>query len=373
MRYRIISADSHAEEPSELYERLPPEYRARAPHMEERDGGLYWIQEGQRPVRQDVAGSKLTEEDRRREFREGAGERGGWGREAGTDIPLRLADLEEDGVSAEVIYPQGLFKVVASPDPDYQMAFARLYNDWYEEIFGEHKDKFVVSACIPMLDIPAAIEEAQRVVGMGFRSLSLPVSMPSLPYNRPDYEPFWSAVEELGVPISFHVFTRGENQIPEDLGEVNSHGADLFYIALGMAEAMSPLSMLAAAGVLQRHPNLKFVLAECGIGWLAWFLTLLDELNAKRHMWQTPRLELQPSEFFKRQGYATFGDDALGLRNRDVTGVECLLWGTDYPHDEGTFPHSREVIARTFKGIPEGEARKMVCDNAARLYGFAMS
>ena len=367
----IISADSHAEEPVELFERLPAKYRDRAPHIEERNGGTYYIQEGQRPIRQDIAGSRVTEEDRRREFRDGDAPGQRHGREGGTNIPIRLADIEEDGISAEVIYPQAIFKILASPDPDYQLVFARLYNDWYVEIFGEHRDRFVVSATIPMLDIPAAIKEAQHCVAMGYRSLSLPITMP-IPYNRPDYEPFWSAVEEMGVPLSFHVFTRGENEIPEDLGEEQSYGGDLIHISLGMATGMSPLAMLTASGVLQNHPNLKFVLVECGIGWLAWYLALLDELNEKRHMWQTPRLEMKPSEFFKRQGYITFGDDEIGLRNRDITGVDCLMWGSDYPHDEGTFPNSREVIARTFKDLPEAETRKMVAENAAGLYGFQL-
>ena len=103
----IISADSHASEPDELFQRLPEEYQRRAPRLEERNGGLYYIQEGQRPVRQDIATAQLTEEDKRREFRAEDGT--GYGREAGTDIPLRLADLKEDGVTGEIIYPNGIF------------------------------------------------------------------------------------------------------------------------------------------------------------------------------------------------------------------------------------------------------------------------
>ena len=364
----IISADSHASEPSSLFERLPEEYRRRAPRMEERNGGIYYIQDGQRPIRQDVATSQLTEEDKRREFRSDDGS--GIGREAGTDLPLRIADLEEDGVSAEVIYPNGIFNALASPDPGYQVAFTRLYNDWYHEVFGDNMDRFMPSATIPMADIGESIEEARRAAKLGYRSFSLPVIMPKLPYNRPDYERFWDEMEYVKVPLSFHVFTKGENQIPEDLGEENSYGADLFFIGLGMAEAMSPLAMLTASGVLERHPELKFVLVECGIGWLAWFLNVLDELYEKRHMWQQPKLSLKPSEYWKRQGYVTFGKDEVGLRNRDITGVDCLMWGSDYPHDEGTFPHSREVIGRTFSELPEEETRKIVGENAAKLYGF---
>ena len=111
-----------------------------------------------------------------------------------------------------------------------------------------------------------------------------------------------------------------------------------------------------SSGALQRHPNLKFVVAECGAGWLAWLLATLDEQVQKKHMWIRPDLELLPSEFFKRQGYVTFGDDAVGIHNIPFTGADCIMWGSDYPHDEGTFPHSQEVLARMFNGVPEEHA-----------------
>jgi predicted TIM-barrel fold metal-dependent hydrolase len=122
--------------------------------------------------------------------------------------------------------------------------------------------------------------------------------------------------------------------------------------------------------VLQRHPQLKFVVVECGAGWLAWLLYVLDEQVQKKHMWIRPQLEMLPSEFFKRQGYVTFTDDPMALANLRFTSADCLLWGSDYPHDEGSFPHSRAVIARTFADVPAVDTRKIVHDNAVRLYGF---
>ena len=145
-------------------------------------------------------------------------------------------------------------------------------------------------------------------------------------------------------------------------------------MTLGMASAMSPAARLIASGTLQRHPGPKFVLVECGIGWLAWMLQIMDEIIHKRHhMWHRPKLELLPSEFFKRQGHITFGDDPVGVRNRDLTGVDCLMWGSDYPHDEETFPHSQEVIERLFRDLPEAETRKIVGENASNLYGISLN
>jgi predicted TIM-barrel fold metal-dependent hydrolase len=99
-------------------------------------------------------------------------------------------------------------------------------------------------------------------------------------------------------------------------------------------------------------------------------LYALDEHVAKKHMWIRPRLEMTPSEFFARQGHVTFSDDPVALNNIRFTGAGSLLWGSDYPHDEGTFPNSQAVIERTFDGVSEADKQKIVHDNAARLYGF---
>ena len=361
--FKIISADSHIQEPEEIWKRLPSKYRDKAPRIVEKNGGTYQVFDGLPPIRVDLAEERSTEEDQKRQFRDD--------RSGGADMSRRLADLALDGISAEIIYPNSMFHIHSSPDPGYQLAAARVYNDWQMEIFSENLDVFIPSANIPMTDIPAAIKEAQRVVSSGYGSLSLPVQMPELPYDRSEYEPFWAAVEELGVPLNFHVFTRRDPDL-DGLGEEEGRGQDLTMIVLGMAEAMSPLTLLVGSGALQRHPKLKFVLVECGIGWLAWLLYALDEMYKKRHMWHRPILEMQPSEFFKRQGHATFSEDPIGLRNRDYTGVECLMWGSDYPHDEGTFPHSQKVIADTFRDVPEKETALMVGGNVARLYGLKL-
>ena len=373
--YMVISADSHANEPVELYERLPEEYRALAPREIIKDGHRYLRIEGSGDMPLD-APNPLSEEDMRRFFRDAEKDQELIASNpndlaGGVDIPVRLSDLEDDGVSGEVIYPQGIFKSFASPDASYQRALTSLYNDWYHEIFGGHPDKFVASALLPMIDIQSAVEEARRVSRLGGRSFSVPISMPMLPYNFPDYDPFWDVAEETGVPVSFHVFTVGPTG-QDRTGRIGGGpGQDLASEIVDMAHAMNPLTLLVASGALERHPGLKFVLVEGGVGWLAWVLQTMDEMQIKRHMWAEPKLNMKPSEYFHRQGYATFGDDQVGLMTRHVIGVENLMWGSDYPHDEGTFPHSREVIERTFEGIPEHEKLKIVGENAAKLYGFS--
>ena len=286
---RIISADSHLNEPLELFERLPADYRRRAPRLEIRDGGRFLIVEGQRP-RPIEAPNPLTEDDKRRYWREAGDEDVGrvFHRAGGTDVPLRLRDQDVDGISAEIIYPHGTFNTFSSPDPDFQLALAQVYNDYYQEIFGDYPDRFVVSAIVPMHDIEGAIAEATRAVGMGFRSLSIPLGVPALPYNMPEYEPFWSAIEELETPLALHIFTEAKSTDSNERPRAGP-GEDLAFEVVDMAAAMQPLCLFIASGLLERHPRLRFVLVECGIGWLAWVLQTLDQMQERRHMWIEPK------------------------------------------------------------------------------------
>ena len=121
------------------------------------------------------------------------------------------------------------------------------------------------------------------------------------------------------------------------------------------------------------HPKMDFVIVESGAGWLAWELHAMDEAYQKHHMYARPKLDMLPSEYFKRQGYVTFGDDPVAMTTLDYYGPERLLWGNDYPHHEGTWPHSREVVEKQFAGIGEDAKRKIVRENAAALYGFAVN
>ena len=370
--YKIISADSHLNEPMDVYDRLPSQYRSRAPRLEIRDGKRFVIVEGQ-PPRPLEAPNPLSEDDKKRYWRDGSESDEGrvFHRAGGTDVELRLRDQDLDGISAEVIYPHGTFNCFTSPDPEFQLALARVYNDYYHEVFGAHRDRFAVSAVVPVRDIGGAIGEAKRAAGLGFRSLSIPMHVPSLPYNLPDYEPFWATVADLGIPLALHVFTEAESSDANEPARSNP-GEDLAYEIIEQAEAMKPLCLFVASGILERHPALRFVLVECGIGWLAWVLQTLDQINDKRHMWIQPRLKLRPSEYFKRQGAATFADDEVGLKNLHITGADCLLWGNDYPHDEGTFPNSRKVIDRVFRNVSAEDRKKILHDNPARLYGFSL-
>ena len=360
---QIISADSHVQEPPELYAKwIPAKYRDRVPRVEERNGGRYLIVDGKRPRRLDIAAAATTDDDENREFRGDD--------EGGRNIDRRLKDLARDGVTAEVIYPNSSLALFNSDDAGYQLAVAQAYNDWCIDLFGSHGKLFTPVGIVPVRDIGLAVKEVERIAKRGYRSVKIPISVRERPYNLPDYDPLWSAINDAGMVLSLHAFTEAEDRYPADWGEETGIGGALNHMAMSMAEGMSPVSLLIASGALERYPGMKFVVVECGAGWLAWLLYVLDEQVEKKHMWAKPKLELKPSEYFRRQGAVTFSDDPVALNNIGFTGADCLLWGSDYPHDEGTFPHSQAVIDRTFQGISDSDKRKIVHDNAARIYGI---
>ena len=123
------------------------------------------------------------------------------------------------------------------------------------------------------------------------------------------------------------------------------------------------LVVLIFSGVLERFPNLKFVSAENEVGWLPFFLQKLDQAQEEyRYLYPAP-LKLKPSEYLRRQIFATFINDPVGVAVREFIGVENIMWSSDYPHTVSTWPHSREVVERDFKGVPESEKRQIVCEN----------
>ncbi len=359
----MISADSHVQEPADIYgERLPKRLRHRAPRIEERDGKRYMIVDGKKPRRLDLAEKATTEDDQDREFRRDP--------TGGRDLGIRIQDQARDGVLAEVIYPNTSLFLYNSRDPEYQLAVAQAYNDWAIELFGAERHRFAPVAIVPVEDVVEAVKEVERAAKLGFKAVKIPITMTRRPYNRPEYEPLWAACAANGIILSLHAFSNAEDTYPEDWGEEVGVGGALAHMAMSMADGQNPVALLISSGALQRHPDLKVVIVECGAGWLAWLLYVLDEQIKKKHMWVKPKLDLLPSEYFARQGFVTFSDDPVALRNLPFTGAQSLLWGSDYPHDEGTFPHSRAVVDRIFQGVAESDKRKIVHDNAARLYGL---
>lgn len=349
----LVSADSHVFEPATLWqERLPAAYRDRGPRVAASGGWYVMAVEG-------MPDRKLAR----------IGEAGGGGAGApghgGADIAARLADLARDGVVAEVVYPTlGLF-IDMIPDPGLQLACARVYNDWLAETFLERPDVFVPVAVVPVRDVTAAAAELARVAASGFRAAMIPTTPPEgTRYNQPVFDPLWEAAAGAGIPLSLHT---GTGALPQS--ERGPGGAVINYAKVGLLSAET-LCYFAASGVLERFPGLHLVFVETGAGWLAYCCERMDEAFEEHAAWVSPKLAAPPSEYVRRQCHVTLGADRAPILTREITGVEPLLWASDYPHPEGTFPASQAVVARLLAGLPDDHVRAIAGANAARLYGL---
>jgi predicted TIM-barrel fold metal-dependent hydrolase len=354
----LISADNHVFEPVTLWqERLPAAYRERGPRLVEEDGWLVMAIEGM-PARKLTRAGEAG--DAARASLSGATGAGGF------DLAGRRRDMELDGVVAEVVYPTfGLF-IDMVPAPDLQMACARVYNDWLSETFLSDPDVFIPSAVVPVRDVESARAELARVADMGFKSAMIPTTPPEgTRYNQPDFDPLWCLAADAGIPLSLHT---GTGALPQH--ERGPGGAVINYAKVGLLSAET-LCYFAASGVLERFAELHLVFVETGAGWFAYCCERMDEAFEEHEQWVKPKLAAPPSHYAKTQCHVTLGADRAPLLTREITGVEPLLWASDYPHPEGTFPESQQVVSRIFAGIPEAEIDAIVGGNAARLYRVA--
>jgi len=357
----LVSADSHVMEPIDLWtKRLPPSMRGAGPRFEMRGGDTCLMVEDTIVRNFSTLGraeERGATEGRAKNFSMGANQ-----------PAARLADLDADGVWGEVMYPNlAFFCCHRIENAALQAATARVYNDWVGEIFLGASERFAPAALLPVLDVAAAVDELRRVAAAGFRTALLPAHVDVRPYNDRAYEPLWAAAEEARLPLSFHAGT-GRSQTP-----AHGDGGAVINYVLTVAGPMETVTYLSASGVLERHSGLRVVMVECGSGWLAWALHAMDDAYREHHRWVRPKLAQLPSEYFRRQGYVTFQHDPVGLGNIPFTGDRCLLWGSDYPHPEGTWPHSREVLARQMRGLAADVVERIVCGNAAELYGFRVA
>ena len=276
----------------------------------------------------------------------------------------RIPYLAVDGVGAEVIYSSGLLadKKVTT---EAAVSQSQVGNDYLYVRYKDSFDRFAPAAALPIFyDIDEAIKELQRVAKLGLRPVVLPQFIDHKPWNRPDYDRFWAEVNDLEMPVSFHV---GSGRDPRPYS--NPGGALVNYLIV-TSNTMETLSALTCAGVLDRYPKVNVAFVECDIGWLAWCMEFLDRAYLKHQHWVYPKLSMMPSDFVKRQVKLTFQEDPIGVRNLDVTSFDCAMWGSDFPHNEGTWPHSTDVVAETFVHHSMEDMRKVTHDNAAKLYGF---
>lgn len=374
-KYFMVSCDTHLQPPPKLFhERVNRKFHHLLPRMETRDGVRYMVHgeggQADRLVDSDFQGEDLVRS------RAGAAFRGDSASDFGefSSLERRVADQILDGVDAEVIFPNGpALLMFAGRNVEFIAEQCRAWNDWTIEYCRPHRDRCAPAAAIPAIDVDAAVAEVERVAKLGFRCVTLPNSPfwgpedPSIPnYNHKDYDRLWACIQDHDLPATFHAATGKDPRAVRGQG-----GAVINYVIHGCLPVAEPAVILCASGVIERFPKLRFAVVEGNAGWVPWMLDMMDEAYRKHHFWTRPKLKELPSTYFHTNGAATLTEDRSALLTVEPYALEDnLLWANDYPHHEGTWPHSGPAIERAFGHLREDTRAKILGLNAARIFGF---
>ena len=387
MDYNVVSADSHVDLaylPGDLFvSNSPAVWRDKMPRHVETPEGLEWRANKVRlgpALRR--SNSQLTPENEERYARMdaiGFFEDARNGRPHPTTVELRLKDMELDGIDAEVFYgltftgttltgvQTGIREPTATEEAETIAIIYRIYNDWAADFCKCSPQKLAAIAQIPNHDPEAAVAELRRAAGLGLRGVQVDYNDSHVPIYYDDWDVVWRASAEYAMPVHFHLQGfHPRRPRPEDVD--NPKYARAFFnlrLVLDPMDALEPFVTILLTGACERYPDFKFVLGESGVTWLPFMLDRMDH-----ECTGYPGLKMKPSEYFRRQGYATFQNEGLVGDLISYCGEDNVMWGNDYPHPDGVWPDSQEVIQRTIGKVDKKVRRKVICDNAAKLYRF---
>ena len=364
----LISSDSHVLEPSDLWTKgLPADMRSRAPRVfynEQRGVWMFGCEEvTPQPITFSfVAGVDLDNLPEMHKAGYAAARPGGW------DPKARLEDMITDGVSAEVLYPSlglGLYWI---KDPAFQEACFRAYNDWLIEYCSAMPDRLVGVAMISMWNVENAVAELRRCKDAGLCGAMIWERPPeSHSFQNTDNDPFWAAAAEMDMPVALHILT--DHGITQWRVETNPTGPARYKATVMMQfEIELALFDFIFSGVLERHPNLKVISVENEYNWLASLLVRMDKGYERFRRDMPLSLTMRPSDYVHRQIKVTFFNDAIGPMTAPYVGTDLLMWSSDYPHQNSTWPHSREVIARDLSDFSQEDREKMLWKNVVELH-----
>ena len=402
----VLSADGHVLEPTDLFvTRLPKHLRDRA--VWEEDFEIEPLAPGGPRIfrRLHTPGFEGWTVSRYRQTR---------GRMPEGDPAMIVEDMDFDGIDVQVMHPNLSLFGLYSDNHELSIAHARVYNDYLIERFTPYFSRLAPTAPIPLTDIPDAVAEIERVAAAGFRGVLFP-AVPPKPYYSPDYDPVWAAAQAGGVHVFFHCATGGVKvEDPESTrlktvmgmaAEINNPMtpkiASQRMRTQCVYNAINPQHIiidLVGGGVTERFPDLHFALIEFNAHWLAslmgamekawvtgigqdpdWWVGAWDDTRPANDQPYMARLfdlnekwpyPLRPTEYVQRQIHVQFQDDPVAVACRHLTGISTVVWGSDYPHAEGTFRGSQELIAKLFTGVPADERAAMLGGTMAQLLGF---
>ena len=342
---RIISSDDHNMEADHIFEeRLPAQCKDKAP-VYYRDGNRMVFQAEGRDLIPGGVGDEIL-----------------IGRPGNFDPAAHLADMDAENIESTMVF-HGTFQALNGiADKELYWACVDVYNEWLIEYLKPYSKRMHGIAILPAFHIPeAARDYMQKVKQLGYKAIQMPHSQRGIRWNSKEMEPLWAAIEEAGLPLSFHA-----GAYPHFVGN-GSLGANL---TANLCPYRNLLGALTFSGALDRHPNMKVVFHEGGAAWVAQTLVDMDYIVATFGRQLNPKLSLKPSAYWKRQCYASFMVDPIALRLVDVIGEDNLMWCADYPHAEGTFGFAGELLKESYETLGPVAGAKFLGGNAARVWGI---
>lgn len=371
LKYGFVSVDDHVQETPELWaDRVEKKLQKRAPRLVKKKSGDQWLLDGKVMLdgRAARAGALLV--DRNNDPRH-------W-----SDVPAaafapaeRLKAMDSAGIDYSVLFPTvaGLAGEAFGQLEDSQLEIAcvRAYNDWLIDSWAQASPRFIPQCLVPIWPVEAAIAEAQRAVGRGHRGIifpALPMHLRKVPHvSGPEYDPFWAACEELGVPVSLHAGASAELQtpLPANLKPALAAAMDA---STKPVSSVFVISLYSFSRVLLRHPKLRLVLAESALSWGMLYLEWADH-QFEHDALHREGYDLTPLEMFKRQCFFNSWYDPVAPFT-DYIGAERILWSANLPLANSTWPRTQETVDHCFKGVSAEDRKNILWGNAAALYAI---
>jgi len=368
---QIVSVDDHVvEHPRVFLDRLPAKYADVAPRIENIEGADWWIYEGQKAsnfATNAVAGKPHKE----------------FGQEprAYSDmlkgcysIDERIKDMDIEGIHAQLCFPTfaGFAGSALAQSKDFKLAelVIQAYNDFIiDEWCAPYPDRQIPLMMVPYWDVDATVKEIHRTAAKGAKSITFPelpdrIGLPS--WHTTHWEPVLAACQEASLPLSLH-FGSGGFPLVSDEGRTSNFTVGISLFGLNSASALAELLL---SPVFHKFPGVKMALSEGGIGWMPYMLERIDYVWDRHRWYNDVNREVKPSDLFKDHVYGCFIVDEAGVRNRDLIGVDNIMFESDYPHSDSNWPHTRKLLEATMTDVPDDEAQKITEWNARTLYNF---
>jgi predicted TIM-barrel fold metal-dependent hydrolase len=354
MKIWANSGDSHLVEPDDLFTAsLPKELAERMPRsVKDEDGSHETLYvDGQEFRRRMPRAGDLKDENGMTVNERAPG---------ANDMGLRIKDLDQEGIWAELVFPSIGIWMSSIRDVELLAAGCAAINDWAIE-YQRFNPRYVPTATIPLLDAEHAVAEVHRAASLGFKAgyFSVTPGLGAPDWHYEVWEPLWAAIAETGMVVAFHIGTEAHDATTMHGAYYRGPGGALINYTETTYGGQRAVTKLIASGVFDRHPTIKAMVSEGGATWGPFIADRLDEAYRQHWSMVRPQLKRLPSEYLYENVYASFQHDRSAVRAMTAMGWQNVCWGSDYPHIEGTFGHSQKTLHELFDDVDEKSMRRM--------------